>query len=143
LGLTGYYRKFVRNYGRIAAHLMTLTKKDAFSWTAEATKSFEQIKEVMCKAPIVTTPDFTKTFIVECDALGNGIGAILMQEGRPLAFESQPLKGKDLHKPIYEKEMMEILHALNKRCPYLIGRHFKVKTDHDSLKYFLEQRLSS
>jgi hypothetical protein len=143
LGLTGYYRKFVRNYGRIATPLTTLTKKDAFSWTPEATKSFEQLKEVMCKAPILTTPDFTKTFIVECDASGNGIGAVLMKEGRPLAFESRPLKGKDLHKPIYEKEMMEILHALKKWHPYLIGRHFKVKTDHDSLKYFLEQRLSS
>jgi hypothetical protein len=65
-----------------------------------------------------------------------------MQEGRPFSFESQPLKGKDLHKPIYEKEMMVILHALKKWCPYLIGRHFKVKTNHDSLKYLLEQRLS-
>jgi hypothetical protein len=143
LGLTGYYRKFVQNYGRIATPLTTLTKKDAFSWTPEATKAFEQLKEVMCKAPILTTPDFTKTFIVECDASGNGIGAILMQEGRPLAFESRPLKGNDLHKPIYEKEMMAILHALKKRHPYLIGRHFKVKIDHDSLKYFLKQRLSS
>jgi hypothetical protein len=114
LGLTGYYRKFVRNYGRIEAPLTTLTKKDAFSWTPEATKSFEQLKEVMCKAPILTTQDFTKTFTVECDASGNGIGVFLMQEGRPLAFESQSLKGKDLHKPIYEKEMMAILHALKK-----------------------------
>jgi hypothetical protein len=136
LGLTGYYRKFVRNYGRIAASLTTLTKKDAFSWTPKATKSFEQLKEVMCKAHVLTTPDFKKTFIVECDASGNGIGVVLMQEGRPLAFESRPLKGKDLHKPIYEKEMMVILHALKKW-------HFKVKTYHDSLKYFLEQRLSS
>jgi hypothetical protein len=143
LGLTGYYCKFVRNYGRITTPLTTLTKKDAFSWTPEATKAFEQLKEVMCKAPVLTTPDFTKTFIVECDASRNGIGAVLMQEGRPLAFKSRPLKGKDLHKPIYEKEMMAILHALKKWHPYLIGRHFKVKKDHDSLKYFLEQRLSS
>ena len=116
---------------------MALTKKDAFSWTLEATKDFEQLKEAMFKAHVLTTPNFKKTFIVECDASGNGIGAILMQEWRVLAFESQPLKGKDLHKPIYEKEMMEILHALKKWCPYLISRHFKVKKDHDSLKYFL------
>jgi hypothetical protein len=134
LGLTGYYRKFVQNYGRIATPLMALTKKDAFSWTLEATKTFEQLKEVMCKDPVLTTLDFTKTFIVECDASGNGIGVVLMKEGRPLAFESRPLKGKDLQKPIYEKEMMEILHALKKWCTYLIGGHFKVKTDHDSLK---------
>jgi hypothetical protein len=67
---------------------MTLTKKDAFSWTPEETKAFEQLKEVMCKAPVLTTPDFTKTFIVEFDASRNGIGIVLMQEGKPLAFES-------------------------------------------------------
>jgi hypothetical protein len=67
----------------------------------------------MCKSPILTTLDFTKTFIVECNASRNGIGVILMQEGRPLDFESHPLKGKDLHKLIYDQEMMEILHALN------------------------------
>ena len=111
LGLTGYYHKFVQHYGRIATPLTTLTKNDAFSWTLEETKDFEQLKEVMCRSLVLTTPDFTKTFIVECDASGNGIGVVLMQEGRPLAFESRPLKGKDLHKPIYEKEMMEILHA--------------------------------
>ena len=67
---------------------MKLTKKDAFSWTLEATKSFEQLKEVMCKDLVLTTLDFIKTFIVECDASGNGIGVVLMQEGKPLAFES-------------------------------------------------------
>jgi hypothetical protein len=114
LGLTGYYCKFVQHYGRIKTPLMTLTKNDAFSWTRKATKYFEQLKEVMCKAPVLTTPNFTKTFIVECDASRNGIGFVLMQEERPLAFESRPLKGKDLHKLIYEKEMMAILHALKK-----------------------------
>ena len=83
LGLPIYYRKFFRHYGRITTPLMTLTKNDAFSWTPEATKTFEKLKEVMCKAPILTTLDFTKTFIVECDALGNGIGVVLMQEGGP------------------------------------------------------------
>jgi hypothetical protein len=97
----------------------------------------------MCKAPVLTTPDFTKTFIVECDVSGNGIGVVLMKEGSPLSFEIYPLKGKDLHKPIYEKEMMEILHELKQWRPYLVGRNFKVKRDHENLKYFLEQRLSS
>jgi hypothetical protein len=142
LGLIGYYCKFVQNYGRITTLLTTLTKKDAFSWTLEATQAFEQLKDAIWKALVFTTPNFTKTFIVERNASRNGIGVVLMQEGRPIAFESQPLKGKDLHKLIYEKEMMEILHALKHWFPYLIGGHFKVKTYHDSIKYFLEQRLS-
>jgi hypothetical protein len=100
LGLKGYYCKFVWKYGRITTPLTTLTKKDAFSWTPEATKSFEQLKKVMCKDLVLTTPDFTKNFIMECDASGNGIGVVLMKEGRSLDFESRPLKGKDLHKPI-------------------------------------------
>jgi len=97
----------------------------------------------MCQPQFLATPDFTKSFIVECNALGNGIGVVLMQEERAIAFESRPIKGKYLQKPIYEKEMLAILHTLKKLRPYLMGRHFKVKTDHDCLKYLLEQRLSS
>ena len=112
LGLTRYYRKFVQNYGRIAAPLTLLQKKDAFSWTLEVTQPFQQLKEPMCKTHVLETLAFTKTFIVECDASGNGIGAVLMQEGHPIAFTSHPIKGKNLKNPIYEKEMLAILHAL-------------------------------
>ena len=79
LGLIGYYCKFVRNYGRIETPLTTQTMKDAFSWNLEATQDFEQLKEAMCKDLVVTTPDFIKTFVVDCDTLGNGIGVVLMQ----------------------------------------------------------------
>ena len=89
-------------------------KKDAFSWTPEATKAFEHLKEAMCLAPVLATPDFITTFIVECDASENGIGVVLMREGRPIVFESRPIKGKYLQKAIYEKEMLTILHALKK-----------------------------
>jgi len=68
----------------------------------------------MCTTPILATLDFKKTFIVECDAVGHGIVAFLMEEGRPLAFESSQLKIKNLLKPIYEREMLVILHEVKK-----------------------------
>ena len=109
-GLTGYYHKFVKNYGRIEAPLMTLLKKDTFSWMPEAKKAFEDLKQVMCIAPVLATPDFTKTFIVECDSSGNGIDVVIMQEGGPISFESRPVKVKDLCKLIYDKAILAILH---------------------------------
>ena len=130
LGLIGFYREFFYNYGRIVAPLTTLLKKYAFSWTPKATKSFEHLKEAMCLAPVLAMPDF----IMECDASGNEIGVVLMQEGRPISFENHSIKGKYLQKAIYEKEMLAILHALTNLRPYLMGRHFKVKIDHDTLK---------
>jgi hypothetical protein len=89
LGLTGYYRKFVKNYGKIATTLTALLKKSAFTWTPTVDQSFHTMKEVMCMTPVLALLEFTKTFVLECDASGKRIGAVLMQDGRPLAFTSK------------------------------------------------------
>jgi hypothetical protein len=143
LGLTGYYCKFVKNYGKIAAPLTSLLKKNSFTWTPTASQDFQTLKTTMCTTPVLALPDFPKTFVLECDASGKVIGTILMQEGRPLAFTNKQLSERNLGKPIYEKEMLAIIHGVDLWCPYLLGQCFQIKTDHQSLKYFMEQRISS
>jgi hypothetical protein len=111
MGLTGYYRKFVKNYGKIATPLTTLLKKNSFTWTPAAAQAFQALNMAMCTTLVLALPNFTKTFVLECDASGKGIGAVLMQEGQPLAFTNKKLSERNLGKPIYEKEMLAILHA--------------------------------
>jgi hypothetical protein len=142
-GLTGYYRKFIKNYGKIATPLMALLKKNSFTWTPAAAQDFQTLKMAMCTTLGLALPKFTKTFVLECDTSGKGINAVLMQEGQPLAFTSKQFSEKNLGKPIYEKEMLAILHAVELWHPYLLGQRFQIKIDHQSLKYFLEQCISS
>ena len=92
----------------------------------------------MSSFPILALPDFSQLFVVECDALGERLGEILMQNHHQIAFESRKLKDYERHYSIYDKEMLAILDALTKFRQYLVGSKFKIKTDDNSLKYFLE-----
>ncbi|WOH15435.1 hypothetical protein DCAR_0934976 [Daucus carota subsp. sativus] len=143
LGSTGYYRRFVKGYGEISRPLTSLLRKGAFTWGVEATKAFEQLKTAMISTPVLALPDYTIPFILETDASALGVGALLMQRGRPIAFMSKGLSSKHQGLSTYEKELLSIVLATQKWYAYLQGHHFVIKTDHQCLKYLLEQRLST
>ncbi|MCI37499.1 RNA-directed DNA polymerase (Reverse transcriptase), partial [Trifolium medium] len=107
-----YYRKFIKDYGKIAKPLTELTKKDAFLWNEEAEKAFEELKKRLTTAPVLALPNFDQEFIIECDASGGGIGAILMQGKKPVAYYSKALGVRNLTKSAYEKELMVVVLAI-------------------------------
>jgi hypothetical protein len=143
LSLTGYYRKFIQAYGSIATPLTSMLKKNAFIWTEEAMEAFLRLKFTVTEALILALPDFEKPFLIECDASGLGVGVVLMQGNRPIAFLSKALKGKVLHLSTYEKELFALVTAVQKWSPYLVGRAFVVKTDQQCLKFILEQKVDT
>lgn len=109
LGLTGYYRKFIKGYESIAAPSTSLLKKNSFEWSNLTQTAFEELKKAVTKPLVLRLPCFSKSFTVECDTSGNGLGVVLMQEGQPIVYFSKALKGRSLVLSTYEKELLALV----------------------------------
>jgi len=144
LGLASYYRKFVRHFGIIAQPLTELLKKDApFVWTSSQQEAFTALQSALSTAPVLALPDFQRPFHIDTDASGVGIGAVLHQDGHPIAFISKTLCPRNRGLSAYEKEYLAILLAVEHWHHYLIQGEFFIHTDHRSLTHLNEQRLNT
>jgi hypothetical protein len=147
LGLANYYRKFIANFSHIALPLTDATRNNTNSnlrpieWTQSMQTAFDTLKKALTSAPCLALPDPDGEFEVTTDASedAKAVGAVLTQNGHPVAFESTKLNSHQLNYPVHDKEMCAIMHALERWRPFLLGRHFKVYTDHRSLVHFKTQ----
>ena len=140
LRLAGFYRRFVKDFSTIAAPMNELTKKDTpFQWGDAQDKSFQELKMRLTSAPLLSLPDFGKTFEIECDASGVGIGGVLMQEGKPIAYFSEKLNGPTLNYSVYDKELYALVRSLETWQHYLWPKEFVIHSDHESLKHLKGQ----
>ncbi|GKD69912.1 reverse transcriptase [Tanacetum coccineum] len=112
LGLTGYYRRFIKNYASISKPLTALLKKNAFKWSQQAQEAFEDLKKAMMNAHVLALPNFEEEFIMETYASDEGIGAVLQQRGHPIAFLSRSLAPRHKGLSTYEKELWVVVYAL-------------------------------
>ena len=129
----------MRDFSTIAAPLTEITKKHhPFTWEKAQEKAFNALKEHLTQSPVLALPDFNRPFEVECDASGIGIGGVLMQEGKPIAYFSEKLKGACLNYSTYDKELYALFRVLKTWQHYLWPREFILHTDHES-KHFKSQ----
>ncbi|GBG65808.1 hypothetical protein CBR_g53778 [Chara braunii] len=148
LGMTGYYRPFVKNYSTIASPLTDLTRLDTpLEWTAECEASFKKLKYDLTHYEVLKLPDPDKPFVVTKDASQYGIGAVLaQQEGpklRPIEYMSKKMPSQKLAKSTYERELCALYRALVHWRHYLLGRFFYVRSDHETLRWIKTQQVLS
>lgn len=118
---------------------MTLLCKDAFDWSPDSQQAFDQLKLAMTNAPVLALPNFSEPFVVETDASGTTISAVLLQNGHPLAYFSKHLGPRLLHASMYIRELHAVVTAVRKWRQYLLGRPFTILTDHKSLRELMTQ----
>ncbi|WVZ84412.1 hypothetical protein U9M48_031449 [Paspalum notatum var. saurae] len=135
LGLAGYYRRFIESFSRIAKPMTSLLEKGVpFNWTKERQAAFDELKKRLTTAPVLTLPDLTKSFTVYCDASKEGLGCVLMREGKVIAYASRRLRKHEVNYPTHDPELATVI-----RRHYLFGNKCEIYTDHKSLKYIFTQ----
>ena len=141
LGLTGYYRRFIEDFSRLAALITRLTRKGVkFEWDDLCEKAFQELKRMLSLAPILIVLEQGQRYTVYCDAFRDGLGCVLMQSGRVVAYGSRQLKNHEQNYPTHDSELAAIVFALKIWRHYLYGEQFEVFSDHKSLRYIFTHR---
>ncbi|GJT08991.1 reverse transcriptase domain-containing protein [Tanacetum coccineum] len=141
LGLAGYYRRFIKNFSKIAKSLTILTQKSkTFDWGEEQELAFQTLKDKLCNAPVLALPDGPEDFVVYCDASGIGLGCVLMQRGKVIAYASRQLKIHEQNYTTYDLELGAVVFALKIWRHYLYGTKSVIYTDHKSLQHIFSQK---
>ena len=141
LGLAGYYRRFVKGFSIIAAPLTKLLRKHVeYKWIEACQSSFEELKVKLTTTPVLASPSGTGGFVVYSDASYKGLGCVLMQHGRVIAYASRQLRPYEISYPTHDLELAVVVFALKIWRHYLYGETFQIFTDHKSLKYLLSQK---
>ena len=141
LGIAGYYRRFVQGFSVIASPLTKLLRKGVlFEWSDKCQNSFEQLKEMLVEAPVLTQPTSGKEYTLYSDASGIGLGCVLMQNEKVVAYASRQLKSHEQTYPTHDLELAAVVFALKIWRHYLYGEKYRIYTDHKSLKYLLTQK---
>jgi hypothetical protein len=140
LRLEGYYRRFIPDFSRIAKPMTELLKKGVkFMWSEACEKAFNTLRQHLTLALVLVQPDNSKPFEVFCDTSGTGLGCVLMQEGRVIAYASRALRPHEINYPTFDPELAAVVHALKIWRHYLMGNRCNIFTDHKSLKYIFTQ----
>ena len=141
LGLAGYYRRFVKGFFMTAAPMTRLLQKNVkYDWIEKCQRSFDKLKAFLTEAPVLTQPTCGREYVIFSDASLNGLGCVLMQEGKVVAYASRQLKAHEKNCPTHDLELAAIVFALKIWRHYLYGEKCFIYTDHKSLKYFPSQR---
>src|SRR3954467_14733939 len=141
LGFAGYYRRFIEGFSKLALPLTRLTcKGKAFVWDVQCEESFNELKKRLTSAPVLTFPNSGEPFVVYCDACLMGLGGVLMQNGKVVAYASRQLRIHEKNYPTHDLELAAVVFVLKIWRHYLYGSRFEVFSDHKSLKYLFDQK---